>query len=286
VTQPNAQVVPLFRAIFDNVKMARIIGADPYRDPGQRTWAEAVSVFTFGRIPSFSWSFSEIDSVVDQRFPFADFFAQLGGPEVSRPIGVPPGGDCERHPSGGPGLFGTTCHFEPKPVAGFHRALTGMTDALRRGFLTWHNGTLRRLPRYEVTAPPTFDGAATVDPDLTDGVMPFTPVYLEQLPDSARFLVPGMYEAPADSPDTEHAGTLAFVLCNPWPLPDADASMQATFTFEPSLYPGWSDTTRYQVTAWNHGQPMVSSPVLSGPFTSVDVTVAPATIRWWVFKKM
>src|SRR5215510_4310574 len=137
---PNAHIVPLFRAVHDNVKLARIMGQNSYADPAQRAWVEAVSVLTFGRIPSLSWSFSEIDSPITQRFPFASFIGLLGGPadgDFPFEDGPPPGFS----PFEGDDVLESLCDWKPKKHFPFHRELTGLTGALRDfGLRTWHNG--------------------------------------------------------------------------------------------------------------------------------------------------
>ena len=301
VTMPNAHIVPLFRAVHDNVKLARIMGQNAYADPAQRAWVEAVSVLTFGRIPSLSWSFSEIDSPITQRFPFASFIGLLGGPAATGdfPFGDgPPFGDlpcvgpCEDGPPPGFSPFEgddvleSLCDWKPKKHFPFHRELTGLTGALRDfGLRTWHNGTIERLPDYHVVAPPGFDGAATVDPAPADGVMPFTPVYNEALPDAARFLVPGMFRAPVDDSNVLLAGSLAFVLCNPWVDPSDQATLSASFTFEPARYAGWSATTPYAEIMVQGGLPVQVSYQV-GNFTQPSVPLAPGEIRWWIFRKL
>ncbi len=300
VSMPNAHVVPFFRAVHDNVKLARILGVNAYASPAQRAWVEAVSVLSFGRIPSLAWSFDELDSAMSQRYPFASYLGFLGG---STGGGVLPGKlawdpcDDVADPGGQlpPGTFGAQspsdvlqalCGLKPRLVAPFHRQVTGLTVALRDlDLLTWHNGTLQRLPSYGVLAPPGFAGAATIDPDPADGVMPLTPVHVEGLPGDAPFLVPGMFRAPLDLPDAQDAGSLAFVLCNPWVDPDDPAAMLADFTFEPARYDGWSNATVYSVTVVEDGVPQLLTPAHAGPFTEAGIVMPSGEIRWWVFRK-
>jgi hypothetical protein len=300
VSMPNAHIVPLFRAVHDNVKLARIVGVNAYANPAQRAWVEAVSVLTFGRIPSLSWSFSEIESPITQRFPFASYIGLLGGSAAGDfPFGAgpPPGdlacaGTSEEGPSSGSSLFKldavaeALCDAKPKQHFPFYGELTGLTTALRDyGLRTWHNGTIERLPQYEVVVPPGFDGAATVDPVPDDGAMPFTPVYNEALPGEARFLVPGMFRAPVDDPSDLLAGSLVFVLCNPWVDPADPVTLQASFTFEPARYAGWSDTTPYVIITVQGGRPLFATYKV-GNFTQPNVPVAPGEIRWWIFRKL
>jgi hypothetical protein len=299
-SMPNAQIVPLFRAVHDNVKLARILGQNNYGNPGQRAWVETVSTLTFGRIPSLSWSFSEIESPITQRFPFASFLGLLGGPTSGNfpfgdglPFGdLPCVGPCEDGPEPGDSVFEgedileQLCDWKPKKHFPFHREMTGLTGALRDfGLRSWHNGTIERLPQYSVIVPPGFAGAATVDPAPADAVMPFTPVYLESLPNAARFLVPGMYRAPVDDCNVLIAGSLNFVLCNPWVDPENPATMQASFTFEPAKYSGWTATTPYTVVGFQGGLPVFIKPKQIGNFTQSNVSMPPGDIRWWVFRK-
>src|SRR5262249_20790307 len=88
--------VPFFRAVYDNVQMARPVSDLEFPQPDQRAWAEAVSVFTFGHLPSIGWSTSELGSLMEQRFA-------MGVLELAGSIGQPcdSGADAGNGPPGG-----------------------------------------------------------------------------------------------------------------------------------------------------------------------------------------
>ncbi len=278
----NAVTIPFFKAVFDNVKLGTIETTSPDQ-PDRRAWSMATLVFTFGTIPGVTRGFLEELPVFSQR-------TQYGG---------------------------------------FYRFLGDVAAVLRDGgFLTWHNGTLRRLPGYSVggnafTASPgtalpgvevypfldcasvdAVDVVATADPvaSFSNSVQRRTPVYTEErvgcndfTPET--FLTPGMFQAPDDAIDTTvsgqgtwtDAGSLAFILANPWMDPFNNATLDVgNIDFAPSRYPGWSDSSVYCVYEYRMGAtPAAVIESHSGPlsFAPTNSAMPPGDIAWWVFRK-
>ncbi len=277
----NARLVPLFRAIFDNVKLSRIATQVPDL-AGRRSWVEANNALTFGMIPEVTQQLVEWIPTLGQRFAygaFYDFFASWSGSTSGQlPFGagtVPPGGGAGS--SGDTSLVDSIVPQKHAFNSPYYRFLETLTRSLRdHGLRTWHNGTIRRLPDHVVTPVQGFTGVPGVETTLGD-LQESTPTYVED------FLTPGMFQAPADL-DTPDAGSLCFVVANPWVDPSQQATFPLEFTFEPSLYPGWTDGTTYGVTRYDDdGLVLPVNGGTQGPLT-LTRSVPPGEITWWVFR--
>lgn len=279
----NATVVPFFKAVHDNVRMSRITAQFP-SDSGRRAWTEATCVFGFGQIPGLVRPLAELTPVFSERYRFAPYYTDL----VDEAFGNGGGGTL---PLSGPGtLPGETIDTAPPKEAvnvPYLRYLGTLTGVLRQhGFLTWHNGTLRRLPDWEILSvtPPDFDGVPGLELEVDDAYQRQSPAEVEE------WLVPGLFQAPPDL-GTADAGSLAFVLTNPWVDPFRSATFQAGFVLDPAEYPGWDGSTTYGVTVHTQDGGVVTLPgSFSGPFDLTAVvgpaTLAPGDVRWWVFRQL
>ncbi len=275
----NARAVPLFRAIFDNIKLSRIASQAPAL-AGRRSWIEANNTFTFGMIPEVTQQLIELLPAFGQRFNYSQFYDFLNsypGPSSLQAFSTvtPPTG-------GGAGTGSSTTDTVIIPQKNafnspYYRFLRTLAGALKtHGFLTWHNGTIRRLPDFTVTPVAGFTGVPGVETDLSDE-QNSTPTYIED------FLTPGMFQAPFDLGGV-NAGSLAFAVANPWVDPSQLATFPLEFTFEPELYPGWTDQTVYSVTRYNaNGLVALLVPNTSGPLT-LNRNVPSGEITWWVFR--
>jgi hypothetical protein len=276
----NAVTIPLFRAIHDNVKLGRIPGPLP-SDAGRRAWMEANATLTFGQIPGLTRAIPELIPIFSQRFAFAPTWGFLGNNEVD------PGNLGASAPSNDVGF---PDNFVPQKQAlnvPYLRFLSDLTAVLRdHGFLTWHNGTIRKLPLFDISlvGPPGFDGVPGVELDPDDGLQTNTPVYVEE------WLVPGMFQAPDDL-GTPDSGSLAFVAANPWVDPVEQGIFDLDFALVPGQYPGWTNTTPYTVTVYDQDGDVTALPgPFSGPFVLSNVSglerIEAGEIVWWVFRKV
>ncbi len=267
----NAATIPFFQAIFDNVKLSTVKVSFP-KWPDRRAWTDATLVFTFGQVPGVLRSFIEEIELFSQRGRYGPYFDFLGN----------------------------------------------MAQALRdEGLLTWHNGTLRRLPGYTVTANAFTNDPGTAVPGielepyldcLTRPEGPFAPTYQQQSPvyteertgcnefTPETFLVPGMFQAPDDAPGTQtigpdswaDAGSLAFVLANPWVDPFNQGTIDlADISFDPGRYPGWTAQSVYCVDEYRFGSSVSITTSQRGALTFApdSGTLQPGEIVWWIFRK-
>lgn len=274
----NAKAIPLFRAIYDNIKLSRITTESPEL-AGRRSWVEGNNTFTFGMIPEVTQQLLEWLPAFERRFTYASYYnffgSYIGGPGnlMAATTVAPPGG------AGGGGLPSVDVFVPHKHGLNtpYFRFLASITRALRdHGFRTWHNGTIRRLPDLTVTPVGGFTGVPGVETDLTD-LQNSTPTYVEE------FLTPGMFQAPFDIAPMD-AGSLAFVIANPWVDPSQTGTFPMEFTFQPKLYPGWSNQTQYTVTRYDaNGLVALVNGGAQGPLT-FNRNVPPGEITWWVFR--
>jgi len=180
---------------------------------------------------------------------------------------------------GGDGAADALAKAKPAFNAPYYRFLAALTRALRdHGLRIWHNGTIRRLPSFTVTPVPGFNGipGLETDPDPPDIS---NHSYVEQP------VVPGMFQAPPDIA-APLASSLAFVLANPWVDPAQTATFPVAFTFEPALYPGWTNFTPYVVTRQDADGNLENIPGVHTGALALNRNVPPGEITWWVFTRM
>ncbi len=286
---PNAVTIPFFRTVYDNVRISKLTGSR-FQPPERRAWVEAALMTTFGQAPGFTHQFT------DAFGPFTDR-AEAGPYNEFSGLPLPPGaGDGAGAASPGDGTPVTYVE-QPRVTARYLWLMGRMTAALRgdvygsavagagltsprRDLLTWHNGTLRRLPAMTITPPVGFDGI----PGTPVGSAPPTPLYVED------YLTPGMYQAPADSAAPD-AGSLCLMVVNPWVAPE-DVGADVTLDFgiaDFGVYPGWSNAIGYTVTAYDVDGNEVSAAQPAGPFqlsTAMGLaTLPPGAVAWWVFRQ-
>jgi hypothetical protein len=280
----NAETIPLFRALFDNVKLSRITTRVPSL-PGRRSWIEAANIFTFGQVPSVNRAIPELIPIFSERYLFAPnyhFLSKLPTSDGSIGFGA----------ATGPTDTPTFVPDKGSLAVPYLRFLRVLTEVLRdQGFLLWHNGTIRKLPERELTlvAPPGFDGQPGAEAEIDDGVQTNTPMYVEEP------IVPGMFQAPKDllPPEDIWANSLAFVAANPWVDPAEAAVFDLDFTFvpDPIHYPGWNPLTFYTVTRFDADGGVSQLPgQYQGAFTLTDHAplqrLQPEDVYWWVFREV
>ncbi len=213
----NAVTIPLFRALYDNVKLSRITQSKP-NDISRYGWIVANNVLTFGQITGIMRPAPELVPIFSDRFAFAPFF---GSPFIPNdPVGMSGGGGTAPpgpNPPPGPGdsltqeesdaittILGPFPEVPPDTFnAPFYEFVKNVNVALRGEvpadtdgdgslhgnggdrFLKWHNGTIRRLPNFQETqiGGPPFTGIPGVELN-PDPATPYTmtPVYTEQYP--------------------------------------------------------------------------------------------------------
>jgi hypothetical protein len=267
----NAVNVPFFRATYDNVKLSRITTTVPSL-AGRRAWTEASNVFTFGMLPSITQPYAEWIPVFSQRFAYTAFYkffgnqlaggttnAAIPGPELpNTDVFVPPQKDSLNSP--------------------FFRFMRTLAATIRdHEFSIWFCGSIRRLPSMLVTVPPGFTGVPGLEIDPAPP-QTSTPTYIEEP------VTPGMFQAPQDIPGAD-AGSLAFVLANPWVDPSQTANFPVDFVFAPSDYPSWDNSTQYSVTRYDADGLVLPLPgVFTGPLP-LSHTVVTGEVTWWVFRK-
>ncbi len=326
----NARTIPLFRAIFDNVKIASLGNSIYSTDPGRRSWVEATHVITFGMLPSITRNLLERIPIFSDRMAYATSFSFLGSgaygskniacggtseggvfentvPDNTLGLSTPDNGDLSTTDIFGGSLPAACDDSFNAPLFHFMKGLTALLK--EQTFLTWHNGTIRRPPAFTVVRDsPFLHGVPGVEVDALSPFPRKTPIYTERTDCSgayadSSYLVPGMFQAPPDAagsvqgqepilgvPSTwTDAGSLAFLVANPWISPDDPGLFRLTgLTFVPEDYPGWNTGTVYSVQRHKLGVPfgVLQAEGVTGDWQlPADVPLAPGDVYWWVFRK-